>query len=224
MQTQDAPAEFLFKLWPWFEANRNRIIAGVAALLVVAGAYSFYSWYHGQRETAAGQALTLALVNASKADASKLAVTFEQLAAKYSGTVAGGRAQLQAASTLFDAGHYAEAQVQFQKYASANSSGSLSAIAQLGLAASLEAQNKLNEAAAAYRKVAGQSAEASAQLTAKFSLGRIAELSGKPADAVSYYQEVSRSSLAGSLATEAAMRAMEIKTRMAAAPKAAAKS
>lgn len=224
MQTQDAPSEFLFKLWPWFEANRNRLLGGAAVVLVVVGGYSFYSWYHGERETTAGQALTQALVNSSGANADHQAVTFEGLATQYSGTVAGGRARLQAAATLFGAGRYADAQAQFEKYVSANSSGSLSVIAQLGIAASLEAQNKLNEAAAAYRKVAGQSAEASAQLTAKFSLGRIAELSGKPADAVSFYQEVSHSSLAGSLATEAAMRAMEIKSRMAVAPKPAAKS
>jgi predicted negative regulator of RcsB-dependent stress response len=224
MQTQDAPAEFLFKLWPWFEANRNRLIGGTVAVLVVVGGYSFYAWHHGERETAAGQALTQALVNSSGANAGALAETFEGVASRYSDTVAGGRARLQAAATLFSAGRYADAEVQFEKFTRANSAGSLSSIANLGIAASLEAQNKLDEAAAAYRKVAGQSTDLSAQLSAKFSLGRIAELKGKPADAMSYYQEVSRNAVAGSLATEAAMRAMEIKTRMAAAPKPAAKS
>jgi predicted negative regulator of RcsB-dependent stress response len=224
MQTQDVPAEFLFKLWPWFEANRNRLIAVAAAIVVMVGGYSFYSWYHADREDAAGQALTQALGNSSKADAGSLANTFERVADKYSGTVAGDRARLQAAATLFGAGRYADAQVQFEKCAAGNSSSSLPIIARLGMASCLEAQNKLDEANAVYRKVAGQSTEMSAQLSAKFSLGRIAELKGKPADAMSFYQEVSRNSLAGSLATEAAMRAMEIKTRMGVAPKSAAKS
>jgi len=223
MQTQDAPAEFLFKLWPWLEANQKLLIRGTVIALVAIGAYSFYVWQHGETEIAAGEALTQTLLNTSHADASQLAGAFGQVATQYSGTAAGGRAQLQAAATLFGAGKYPEALAQFQKYISANPAGNLLVAARLGVAASLEAQGKLDDAAADYRQVAGQSSDAAAQLAAKFSLGRIAELKGKPADAVNFYQEVSRSSLGGSLVSEAAMRMTEIKTRLATAPAAAPK-
>jgi len=58
MQLQDAPAAYLFKLWPWFEANRIRIIWGGGVIVVAAGLISFYSWQRDQKEIAAGKALT----------------------------------------------------------------------------------------------------------------------------------------------------------------------
>ena len=33
MQTQDAPAEIIFKLWPWLEANKNRLIQVMVNIL-----------------------------------------------------------------------------------------------------------------------------------------------------------------------------------------------
>ena len=33
MQTQDAPAEIIFKLWPWLEANQKRLIAVAVAIV-----------------------------------------------------------------------------------------------------------------------------------------------------------------------------------------------
>ena len=218
MQTQDAPAEIIFKLWPWLEANKNRLIGALAAVIIVAGIMFFISSHQEQKEVDAGQALTLLLVSptasASNADA------FAQLAAKYPGTAAGQRAQLQAAAALFNAGRYPDAQAQFQKFLDATSTGPLAATAQLGVAASLESQNKLEAAAAAYQKITSAFAGSASVLPAEFALGRIAEQQNKLTEAMSHYENAARASMGGTLAQEAAQRAFAIKAKLAAtAPK-----
>jgi len=223
MQTQDAPVELLFKLWPWLEANKNRLIAIVAGAIVLWGVFYFISAQRQQKEVNAGLALTQLLVNpAPGADLGQMADALAQVAASYPGTVAGQRAQLQAAAALFDAGRYADAQAQFQKFVAANAGGSLAATAQLGVAASLEAQNQLAPAAAAYQRLLATYPDSSSALAAEFALGRIAEQQNKLPEAASHYESVARASLAGSLAQEAAQRAFEIKSKIAAAPKPAA--
>ncbi len=211
----------MFKLWPWLEANKNRLIGAVTVVVVAAALYSFISWRHDQNEMAAGQAMTQLLVSAPGATAEQSAPAFVKLAADYAGTAAARRAQLQAAATYFSAGKYADAQAQFQKVLDASAAGALAPTAAFGVASSLEAQGKLDDAAAAYRKVATQFADSAAALPAKFALGRIAEQQGKFAEAMSAYQELARNNFAGSLASEAALRAIEIKSKIPAAPKAA---
>jgi predicted negative regulator of RcsB-dependent stress response len=217
MQTQDAPAEIIFKLWPWLEANKKRLIGAAAAVVVVAGILYFISAQRQQREVDAGQALTQLLMNLSANNvAGPKSDAFAKLAAEYPGTAAGERAQLQAAAALFDSGRYADAQAQFQKFLEGGFSGPLVATAQLGLAASLEAQNKLEPATAAYQRVLSGFAGSASALPAELALGRIAEQQNKLTEAVSHYENVARTPLGGSLAQEAAMRASEIKTKLAA--------
>ena len=221
MQTtsSDAPAEILFKLWPWLEANKTRLIGAVIALIVAFGIYNFIVSQKEQAEIAAGQALTQLLMTppngVNPADA------LAQLAVKYPGTAAAQRAQLQSAATLFGTTRYVDAQAAFEKFLTGTTVGPLAVTAQLGLAASLEAQGKLDLAAATYQKVASTAAGSANALPALVSLGRIAEAQGKLAEAANNYEAAARAgSLGGSLAQEAAMRAAEIKTKIAAAPKA----
>jgi predicted negative regulator of RcsB-dependent stress response len=224
MQTQDAPAEIIFKLWPWLEANKTRLIGAGAAVVVVAGIFYFISSQKEQREIAAGQALSLLMVNPpGNAGSSQMAEAFEQIAAKYAGTAAGLRAQLQAGAALFNAGSYADAQAQFQKYLDAGVTGPLAATAQLGVAASLEAQNKLDLAVPAYQKVTSVYAGTASVLPAEFALGRITEQQNKLTEALSHYENAARSAQGSALAQEAAMRASALKAKTAAAaPKPAA--
>jgi predicted negative regulator of RcsB-dependent stress response len=220
METQDASTEFLFKLWPWLEANKNRLIGGGVIIVVIAFIYSFISWQHGQNEINAGEAFTqITFAPAASLNASQRADQLSQLAAKYSGTKAAQRAQLQAAETLFDAGNYADAKAQFEKSLDALS-GPLAASAALGVAASLEAQGKADEAATAYLKVTSRYAGTPADLQAQFSLGRLAEAQGKLADAENYYENAARVGQAGgTISEEAEGRAYEIKMKLAAAQK-----
>jgi len=220
MQTQDAPTDFLIKFWPWFEANRQRVIVTSVAAVIVLFVWYFIATQQEQKAVNAGQAYTqLQLTLPSNPTVQQVADGFLKIASQYSGTIAAERAQLQAAAVLFSAARYADSQAQFQAFLGANKSSSLAPAAQLGVAACLESQNKLDDAAAAYRAVTANYPNSSEALPAKFSLGRILEAQGKFADATACYQEVTRSPLAGSLASEAAQRLSQI-----AATKPAAKS
>ena len=225
MQTQDAPAEIIFKLWPWIEANKNRLIGALVAVIIAAGILYFIFSQKEQREAEASQSLTTAILNpAVNANPGQAADSLTQVAAKYSGTAAAQRAQLQAAGVLFEAGRYPDAQTQFQKFLETNPGGQLAATAQLGVAASLEAQGKLEPAVAAYQKIVSGYSSSTCVEQAEFALGRIAEQQGKLTDAVSHFQNAARAGMGGSLAQEAALRVAEIKAKTpapAAAPKAA---
>ena len=218
MQTQDAPAEIIFKLWPWLEANQKRLAIIAAGIALAVGIYFFLGERQAQREVEAGQALTQLLVTPpANVGAVPLANAFAKLAEKYSGTAAAERAGLQAATTLYAAGSYEQAQAQFEKLVATHAAGALAATANLGRAASFEAQGKLDQAAQSYRKVIAGFADSSVAVMAKFSLARVLAAQGKLSDAQTYYSEVARAPLAGSLGSEAAMQASEIKSKLAAA-------
>lgn len=221
--TQDAPAEIIFKLWPWLEANKTKLIAVAVGAVVLFGVYSFISGQKVEREAEAGRALTQLLmtppsgVNPSDA--------LSALATKYSGTQAAQRAQLQSAATLFSIGKYPEAQAEFQKFLENSPGGALAATAQLGVAACLEAQGKNDLAAVAYQKTASTYAATPSALPALCALGRINEQAGKMNEAANNYDAAARAGQAGgSLAQEAAMHSMEIKTKIAAQKSTAAPS
>lgn len=220
--TQDVPAEIIFKLWPWVEKNRNKLI-GVGVLIFVAvSVYHFMSAAREENERAAGAALTQLLMTppagVSAADA------LGQLATKYPGTAAAQRAQLQAAATDFSQAKYTDAQAIFEKFINENSSSSLLPVAQLGVGASLEAQGKLDQAGTAYQKVVSLYSTSPSYLSALCGLGRIAESQGKLKEALDRYETAYRASGGnGTLGQEAMMRATELQPKVAAmTPKPAA--
>jgi TolA-binding protein len=99
---------------------------------------------------------------------------------------------------------------------SANPSGSLSAIALLGVAASRDAQDKADLAASAYQQVISQFPLSPGVTEAQFALGCIAERQNKLAEAKGFFDSVVRSTMGGSLAQEASVRASELQARLAA--------
>jgi predicted negative regulator of RcsB-dependent stress response len=175
MQTHDAPADFIFKIWPWLEANRNRLIGGVVAGFVVVGVFSYVSWRHTENEKATGEALTQLIATSSvAANPGKLADDLIQFADKHAGTAAADRAQLEGAALLFNAGRFADAQAQFQKFLSHTSSGTLGATAQIGLAACFEAQGKPEQAIPVYTRVVSLESQNSPTVqTARAALARL---------------------------------------------------
>jgi predicted negative regulator of RcsB-dependent stress response len=215
MQPPDAPTAFLFKLWPWIEANKYRAIAGTVIVLVAIFLYSFFSWHSQQKEIAAGRAITqLLMTPAAGAGAGQWADGFLKIAREYPGTPAGERAWLEGAMALFTAGRFPDAQAQFQKMLDTHPDGDLSASAALGVAASLEALGKLDAAASAYQQVInGFSSDLVAATTAKFALARIDGQQGKISDALNLYDSIARTSPGGQLGQEAMLRAMELRTK-----------
>ena len=216
---------YVYKLWPWIEANTKRLIY-VAVIIVATGILiAFYFWHQNQNEIAAGQALTELVTSAPlDSDAGQLADAYLKIAANFPGTRAGGRAVMQAAAALFEAGKYPEAQAQFKKYLETHPGDVFCAQAALGVAASLDAQGKTDLAAGAYQRVISGFSDMNAVNVAKFALAQIDERQGKLADAENLYEDIARSSPNGSSGSEAALRAMELKTKLQPASTSAAQS
>lgn len=223
MQTQDAPAEILFKLWPWLEQNAKSLIVGVVAIVVLVGGYFFIQSQHEQNEVNAGEALTSLMANPPAGGPESSATALTQLASKYSGTQAALRAQLQGAAMYYSLGDYPKAQAEFEKFLGANSGGQQAAIAQLGLATSLEAQGKLDVAIPAYQRVVTGYPSSPCSFPANYALGRIFESQGKLSDALNYYGAITQvGQEAGSYGQLAAQASNQIKAKLAAQKPAAA--
>ena len=210
MQVQDSTTLFLLKLWPWVETNKNRLIAGTVDALFATAVIWFWVCRSESNEIAAGQALTKVVLsgNAPPAEA------FLKIAKEQSGTAAAQRASLQGAAALFAAGKYPEAQQQFQKYLDAHPDDEFSSQAQLGVAASLDAQGKADLAVGAYQKVISSSAGAPIASNAKFGMARIEESKGQLNDALALYADVANANGNTSLGSEAAMRSMELRSKL----------
>lgn len=209
MSTQDDASVFLLKLWPRIEANKNRIIIGAVIIAIAIGVGWIFAVQQQQKAVEAGEQLTqLTLTPNIKPDA------YLKFAGDYSGTRAGERALLSGASGLFDAGRFADAQVQFQKFLDEYPDSSFSASAALGVASSLSAQNKTDLAAKAYQQVLKNYSDAVAMNGAKMGLGKIAEAQGQYQNALGYYQDVAQQSPISSMRQEAALRLVDLKNKM----------
>ena len=206
----------MFKFWPWFEANRKRLLI-IAAVAVV----GFFTWLFiaNQRqdmELHAGQAYTQCQVSQpATMTARQVADGYMNVAKKYPDTEAGQRARLQSGVVLFGAGDYADALARFQDFLHTDSNSSLAVLARLGVAACLEAQGKLEEALAAYRAAASAAPNSAEAVLANYSQGRVLEMQGKVGEALNVYKEVEKSPLAGSLASEAAQRVALLQAKLA---------
>jgi predicted negative regulator of RcsB-dependent stress response len=216
MEAQEsAITQYLFKLWPWLEANAKRIVFGAVFVVIAIFVFSFYSYRQNAREVDAGNAMTQAVVSSS---GSQLADACLKVATDYPGTLAGQRALLQGAAVLFEAGKYADAQAQFQKFLDTYPDNVLTPQAALGVAASLDAQGKTDQAFSAYQNAVNQTSDANTAAGAKFAIARITEAQGKFADAEKLYEDIARAFQGSSMGSEAGMRAMELKTKLSAPP------
>ena len=117
MQAQDTTTLFLLKLWPWVEANKNRLIGGAVIAVIAIFVIWFMAWQREAKEIAAGQALTQVAFSGGGTVGRRLS---EGRRRSIPARSAGQRALLQGAAALFDAGKYADAQAQFQKFLDAH--------------------------------------------------------------------------------------------------------
>src|SRR5580704_7454633 len=130
MQVQDTTADWLLKLWPWFEANAKRLIYLSVFAVIAIFLISFYSWRQNQSQIYSFYSFTHAIISNN---GSQITDNFLKIAADYSDTSAGQRALLQGAALLFVSEKYADAQVQFQKFLDTYPDSSFSAQANLGV-------------------------------------------------------------------------------------------
>ncbi len=217
MELRDTPETYLFKLWPWFEANKIRLLWGGGIVVVAAGLFYFRFNQQAQNEIDAGVALTRLMLSEPRNNtAENQAGLFQKVAGDYRGTVAAQRALLQSAALLFQGRMYADAQARFQAFLSRYPDSTLAPQAALGVAAGLDAQGKTDAAAAAYQRVFSSYSDPGPAAFARFRLAQIDEQLGKGTEALNLYEDVARSSSGSMVGNQAGLRAMELK--MSSAP------
>ena len=213
MESHDATAT-LMKLWPWIEANRNKIVFGTIIVLLAVVVYSFVSWRHEQNQVAAGDALTQILIGGpAGGDAARLASSYLGVAEDYSGTSAGTRALLQGAAAQFVQGKYSDARDDFQRYLDAHPDDEFSGMAALGVAKCLEAEGKISDAMGAYQHVVNDFADPESVNRARFSMARLDMQQGRDTDALQLFQQVFQADPSGEIGGEARQYAFELVSR-----------
>lgn len=219
MESQDATAEFLYKLWPQIEANKNRIVAGVIIVVVAVAGFSFYSWHREQNQIAAGEATTQAMLNIPTAEGpSQIASSYLAVANDYPNTAAGTRSLLQGAAALFSEGKYTDARGYFQQYLDAHPDDVFSAQAALGVAKSYEAEGKTDQAVGEYQHIIQDLGDPQAQSQARFAMAQIHMQDHKYAEAMTLFQQVAQSDPYGALGQEAAQYAYELRSKVPSQP------
>ena len=206
---------YVYRLLAWFETNKKQVLLAAVAVALVGFVVSFYLWRQGEKELAAGEALSNVLATqALPGNAPKESPEpFLKVTSDYPNTSAGARALLDAGAALFSDAKYPEARAQFQRFLRDYSGSPFSGQALLGMAACFDAEGKTNDAVAAYKNLADQHPTENVAPQAKFALARIYESQNRIEQALGLYEELGRANPYNSLGAEAGMRAEELKLK-----------
>ena len=180
------------KLWVWFdnENNRKRALVGAAIVAIVGLVGGFYMYNQGQKEIAAGQALSKAMMTPMMSGNTATPEAYLKVATDHPGSPAASQAVLLAAGRYYAEGKFADAQAQFQRFTRDFSGNPFTPDALMGVAASLEAQGKTEEAAQAFQSAGDRFPNSTIAPQAKFSLARIQESQGKIESARGIYEQI----------------------------------
>ena len=204
----------MHRVWTWYEANRKPTQIGVGIVVVVGVVGGFIAWRSNAQEAAASEAMsTASLPPIFTGHQSYSADQFLQVANQYPSSLAGMRALLVAAGTLFVAEKYDQAKPLFDRFAREHRESPLMGEALLGSAACLDAMGKKEEALAAYKNLVDHHGGDTVAPQAKFALARMYEEQNKLDLARSYFEDVARDPYS-SIGSEAGMRLEELKKKM----------
>lgn len=199
----------MLNLLAWIEINRQRLIGGFVAVLVVFGGVYLWRHFASEREERANAAL-LALRPRSGPNGEPInppqPADYLKVAEDYASSPVGSRARLLAATAYFEAGKFAEAQSEFERVLAKEGTGVLAAQGAYGVAASLDAQGKTDAAATKYQEVAAQFPEDAVAAQARLALASLKESAKQPDAALRIYDELLRDRQLGPLAQTAGQR------------------
>lgn len=176
----------------WLENNRDKVIMGAAALVILGFGFFYLRWQSEQTELKASDALLQLRAPLGSTDQTDAPTSddFLAIASTYPSTSAAERAELLAAGALFADGKYSDAATKFDVFYRDNSNHSLAATAAYGAAVSLEAQGKQAEALSAYQKILTQHSNVSFLDDVKLAIARIYEANEQPELAFKTYEEL----------------------------------
>jgi predicted negative regulator of RcsB-dependent stress response len=188
--------ETYYKVLAWAHANRNRLLIGLAVVVVAGVVAGIVAWHNNQQEADANASL----FNLPLATAGNPAATapppgaYLDIARQYPGTSAGEYAELLAAESLFVDGKFPDAQHEFSSFLDNHSDSALVPQAKMGMAASLEAQGKIPEAIQQYQAiVSSYPSELNVISPAKLTLARLLDQENHPDQALNLYADLARS-------------------------------
>ena len=212
MQSEVAQLPLSHKLWAWFETNRKPALWGTAAVAILGVVIWIVVVQQQEKQAAAGEALSDVTANqmSGVTPRSEAAAAYLKVAGSYPNSMAGARALLLAAGTLFTENKFSEAQAQFDRFTREYRESPFMGEALLGVAASLDAQGKTDAAIAAYKNLIDRHPSETVVPQAKFSLARLYEGQDHPELAKDLLQDVERSNPYSSLGNEAGMRLEEL--------------
>jgi tetratricopeptide (TPR) repeat protein len=215
MQSNVAELPISHKVWAWFESNRKPAIYGVVFLAAVGLIISFVVWHKDQKQLDAGEAFSN--VAAGQFDGaipmSGAVDAYLKVASQYPDSMAGARALLMAAASLFTEMKYPEAQAQFERFAREYPGSPFMGEALLGVGSCLEAQGKTDQAIAAYKDLITRHPSETVIPQAKFALAGLYEAQNKPEQARDLYEEVERAAAYTSFGNEAGIRVEELNAK-----------
>jgi predicted negative regulator of RcsB-dependent stress response len=210
MESDVTQSALFYKLWAWGDKNRKQLLYGVVALVVLLIAIAFWLAHQNETQNDANDALSkLTSRQTSSSTPAASPDSLLKVASDYAGTEAAQRALLLAATDLFAAGKYDEAQTQFQKFLQQYAGSPLAAQAALGMAASYDAQNKTNDAVTAYQGVVDRYQTQNVAPQARLALARLQAAQGKVKEARNNLEELSRSN-PGTITSQAGLMLQEL--------------
>jgi tetratricopeptide (TPR) repeat protein len=191
----------------WIEVNRQRLIWGGAALVVLLLVVALFLQQRAHRERKASRAFSdvrVSLNPGAPVEAGAIEA-LTRVAEDYRGTKAATRALLTSAGLLFAEKKYAEAEARFTQVTKDYPDTPWAPEALQGVAASLEAQGKTAEAIAKYEEIKRRFDKSPVIEDAKLSLARLYEAQ-KPEEAFKLYDELTKSMPGTRLAMDASSR------------------
>ena len=175
----------LYDFLGWIETNKQLVLAGAAALVVVGLGVAVVA---RNTEAKAGQAdeQLLKLRGSDSTD-------FLRIATDFSKTPAAERALLLAARADYEKADYAKAKSGYERFLQAHPNHPASDIAAFGLAASTEATGDQNGAITAYENLLTRYKQSGFDAQARLAIARIYEAQNKPEMALKAYDEMMQS-------------------------------
>jgi outer membrane protein assembly factor BamD (BamD/ComL family) len=199
------------RLWAWFDTNKKPALASTAVVLVVGLIIWFSAWRHGERQAAAGDAISkVALTQLETGGMRPQTEEYLKVARDYAGTEAAARATLLAGSAYFSEAKYDNAREQFEQFMRQYPGSPMLGQALLGVAACADAQGKADQAVTAYENLINSRPNDNATPGAKFALARIYENQNKPEKARNLYEGLAQTMAYTSIGNESGVRLEEL--------------
>ena len=191
MDPEKQQSDTILDLLAWAAANKNRLLYGGVAAIVVVVAVIFFANYQTQKELRASEALSeiRTPMNPGALPPPGTADAYFKIAREHAGTKAAARALLNGAGLLFAETKYAEAQTRFESIPKEYPESEFVPQAHFGVAKSLDQLGRTNEAISKYEELRKRYAAHAIADEVKLNLGRLYE-AAKAEEAFKIYDEI----------------------------------